>query len=813
MTNLPTSAATRLAIIPRAFLSYKQFVNWKPVPRGDKIDKVPCNPNGGEIDAHDPLKWLTAEQAAASAYGIAFVFSTRDPFFFVDLDHALITDPATGVKTWSPWAQWVFAQFPGAAYEVSHSGDGLHLFGTGGGVLEPEHRCKRRGLDVEIYTNLRFVALTGTQAAGDASLDFSAVLPGFMKACDLEGLQAGEIDTDLEVWPIHAEYTGPADDSVLISKMCDSSGSFGSMFGTKVHPRDLWAANVNALAKSWPAEGRADGLPYDASAADAALLWHLAYWTGQDVGRMKRLFRQSSLYREKKYTGKGEYRINRILRRVALRNPKVYNKPRATPLPVPIDATYTVVQPQAALPAPDEPAVDVDGYTPPKPPSSPSVTALTPVKPVSDDGVQLDLTEQQKLFAGCVYVGDRHAVMLCDGHLVKPPVFEALFSNWEFQMSNDYRKPTRNAFEAFTKNRMHRFPKVRSAVFRPDRPAGEIDLAASTVNLWYPPKINEREGDLTKFFIHLNKLIPNDRDRMILVTYMKALVRFPGVKFQWAPVIQGAEGNGKSLFIRVLAHAVGYRYSHLPKAEQLEEKFNSWIEGNIFIGVEEIYIQERRKVLEILKDAITNDRIEIRGMGAEKRMADNVTNWLFCTNYKDAVPVNRNQRRYSIFYTAQQSLDDIKRDGLTGEYFTDLYNWLKGGGYAAIAHWLRYSPIDEEFNPAGSCQRCPSTSSTFDAIRESQGKFEQAVLEAVEDNREGCRGGWLSSTVLTTIMQETGVRLHTTKLNQSLADIGYFKRERSSICIMREGNKKPTLYATSETVGGTHEYFQAQGYS
>jgi hypothetical protein len=90
--------------------------------------------------------------------------------------------------------------------------------------------------------------------------------------------------------------------------------------------------------------------------------------------------------------------------------------------------------------------------------------------------------------------------------------------------------------------------------------------------------------------MHLAKIIPNERDRLILICYMAACVQHQGHKFQWAPLIQGAPGNGKSLLSRCVAEAIGRRYVHWPKASRLAAQFNGWMVGKTFYAVEDIHV-------------------------------------------------------------------------------------------------------------------------------------------------------------------------------------------------------------------------------
>ena len=97
---------------------------------------------------------------------------------------------------------------------------------------------------------------------------------------------------------------------------------------------------------------------------------------------------------------------------------------------------------------------------------------------------------------------------------------------------------------------------------------------------------------------------------------------------------------------------------------------------------------------------------------------------------------------FSVFYTAQQNDGDLERDGMEGDYFPDLYEWLKGAGryaqygegygYSVVNEYLSTYAIPDALNPATQCHRAPITSTTKDAITASLGGIEQEILEAIE---------------------------------------------------------------------------------
>src|SRR3546814_9048286 len=64
-----------------------------------------------------------------------------------------------------------------------------------------------------------------------------------------------------------------------------------------------------------------------------------------------------------------------------------------------------------------------------------------------------------------------------------------------------------------------------------------------------------------------------------------------------------------------------------------------------------------------------SDRVEIQRKGVDQFTADNRANFILTSNHRDAINKTANDRRYAVFFTAQQSAEDKTRDGLTDAYF------------------------------------------------------------------------------------------------------------------------------------------------
>lgn len=759
--------------------AYRQFILYRLVPsaKPGKTDKLPLDwrtgfmppkGSGGHINPEYRCSFAEAAEALAAGrgHGIGFVFTGDDPFWFLDIDNALQAD-----NTWSPLAQQLCATLPGVAVEVSQSGRGLHLIGSG---TVPAHGCKNIPLGLEFYDSARFIALTGTGAIGNAALDATAQLATLVPYYFPVSTNSASAPDEWTDEPVD-EWDGPQDDDDLIRRAIGSGARSAAVAfgGEGVTFRDLWEANADALGKRWPS----DSGPYDASSADAALAAHLAFWTGKNCERIRSLMYRSALVRDK-WELRGDYYLPRtILRSCAVSNDVA--KGKSEPLP----------------PLPNAAHAEAIGIT------------------MRSGFGFMGLDGQIDHFAGCVYVRAENKIFTPDGDLLDAARFDATYGGFEFVLDAEGRKTTDSAWAAFTRNRVYMAPKCHSLCFRPELPSGQVfaEEGRNLLNTYIPIETARLEGDSSRFTDFVAKLLPDDRDREIVLCYMAALVQNPGYKFQWWPVLQGAEGNGKTLLLRVLSFAIGNRYTHLVDVHKMAKRgisFNGWITGNLFLGVEEIYVAERRDFLEAFKPYITNDRLGVEKKGVDEVTGDNRVNGLLLTNHPDGVPIKVDGRRYAVFYTAQQTAADIERDGMGGAYFPDFYDWLYGRkkyahlganyGLAVVNDFLRKYAVAEEFNPAGICTRAPKTTSTYAAIIASRGRAEQEIVEAIEQGRPGFSGGWVSSKAVDDLLDRIRAPIPRAKRRDMMIELGFnyhphLPDGRVNV-VVQPDNSKPRLY-------------------
>ncbi|TNF65641.1 hypothetical protein FBF48_10435, partial [Streptococcus salivarius] len=276
--------------------AFNQFVLYatRPDPaKPGKNKKFPVSVEGVPIDCHNPAHWMPMQtaldivQTKPENWGVAFVLTAADPFFFIDVDSALVDG-----DRWSQMAQGLCEAFAGCAVEVSNSGTGLHIIGAG----QPgPHSCRNKTFNLEFYTEKRFIALTGFHVRGSAGHPARPECLAWL----VDNYFPATQKTDFDGWtegPCE-EWNGPTDDGELIRRAM-ASKSAASAFGKKASFADLWTANLDVLPSLYPTDPSSND-PYNGSLVDSALASHLAFWTGKDCERIERLMRQSALVRAK----------------------------------------------------------------------------------------------------------------------------------------------------------------------------------------------------------------------------------------------------------------------------------------------------------------------------------------------------------------------------------------------------------------------------------------------------------------------------------------------------------------------------------
>lgn len=290
------------------------------------------------------------------------------------------------------------------------------------------------------------------------------------------------------------------------------------------------------------------------------------------------------------------------------------------------------------------------------------------------------------------------------------------------------------------------------------------------------------------FLKHISNVLVCEREQRILLDWLAYVVQNAGKRINWAILLQGAQGTGKSYFAKVLEWVLGSNAKSLDPSA-LGERFTGWAHGAVVNIVEEIRIKgdDKWRIMDRLKPFITNSMIQIEEKGRDHRTVPNFTNYLLLTNYKDALPITNDDRRFCVMYGRIQNETELfnyfgGRDA-TGDYFEHLFaESEKHAG--AIKTYLLTRAISEDFKASG---RAPDTQSRQAMIQATISPEQCSVEDLINKHECGVINGLiLDITWLAKQCEIDGDMLPPTRtLGHILSDMGYSQIEGRRVKIQK----------------------------
>ena len=205
------------------------------------------------------------------------------------------------------------------------------------------------------------------------------------------------------------------------------------------------------------------------------------------------------------------------------------------------------------------------------------------------------------------------------------------------------------------------------------------------------PKANEEYvNDITPILDHFRNIL-GEKDSEIMFDWLAWQVQHPGQLLLWAPVIQGKYGIGKTFIERLLNAALGDHNVDSVGPVAVCSNFNSWAEGKLVTVLNELKVagHNRYETLNNLKPLITDRKVSINDKGIRPYTIRNHTNYLATTNFKDAIPIDEEDRRWWIVFAKAPEIKDKTA------YFDRIFDLLEEPG--DIRKWLEDHEISEGF--------------------------------------------------------------------------------------------------------------------
>ena len=321
------------------------------------------------------------------------------------------------------------------------------------------------------------------------------------------------------------------------------------------------------------------------------------------------------------------------------------------------------------------------------------------------------------------------------------PAFNAAFSR--YMLTPTERLEGKAAPEVMPTDavlNLYQIPAVYNRMFMPGQPALYSINGVDYANSYTEDGIPELPGDLSPveqeaiqiFLDHFVHIIADESARSIFLDFLTYIVQNPGERVNWAILLQGAEGDGKSFFIAVLKVVMGDKNVNMIPGKALEEKYNPWAENALVCFVEDVRLHgsNRFDAINTLKPIITNPTVSIRRMNTNPYEVVNTMSYVLTSNLKDAMPVgSEDSRIYPIFTRFQRSeqIDAFKE--ANPNYYDRLYAITQFAG--ALRQFFLLRKLTPTFNPKA---RAPKSRYRKEMIELNQSEEVTALADSLEES-------------------------------------------------------------------------------
>lgn len=309
-----------------------------------------------------------------------------------------------------------------------------------------------------------------------------------------------------------------------------------------------------------------------------------------------------------------------------------------------------------------------------------------------------------------------------------------MFDREQFNVKNNHIgdpcSTTKSAWATLVSSTRH-LQRVMAVTYRPGADLFVQEalpgLVGRCINRWRDPcpRLPDfaSDDDVKRWLDHVAVVVPDGREREIVLDWLAWIVQNPGEKPNWCLVIgSSAEGIGKDLMLEPVRAALGAENVREIGPEDLNSSFTDYLANTRLLIVEEMQMSERKAMQNKLKPLIAAPphTLRVNVKFQPQYEVPNLVALIFFTNMDNALAMSRQDRRYFVVWN-----DDQPR---TEEHFVALTEWYKAGGAAAAARWLQTRDVSS-FNAKGAA---PMTRAKQNMRKATLPEADAMIVEAME---------------------------------------------------------------------------------
>jgi hypothetical protein len=245
-------------------------------------------------------------------------------------------------------------------------------------------------------------------------------------------------------------------------------------------------------------------------------------------------------------------------------------------------------------------------------------------------------------------------------------------------------------------------------------------------NLYRPPTLVPRAGDVTQWLDLLHKVFPDEADHIVL--WLAQRLQRPWEKINHALVLGGKPGIGKDTILVPVREAVGpWNFTDISPQQALG-RFNGFLKSVI------LRINEARDLGEAhrfafydhMKTVIATppDVIRIDEKNLREYCILNLTAVVITSNHKtDGIYLPADDRRHFVAWSS------LSKEDFADNYWRKLYGWYANGGNEAVAEFL----LSRDLSGFDAKAPPPKTGAFFEIVNANRAPEDAELADVLDD--------------------------------------------------------------------------------
>jgi hypothetical protein len=315
---------------------------------------------------------------------------------------------------------------------------------------------------------------------------------------------------------------------------------------------------------------------------------------------------------------------------------------------------------------------------------------------------ELGRVERDGWFERFAYLQDDDAFFdLAERHEVSRQSFNAIYRHIECRSIHGVKKPKVEAATSFDENRQKKGARILKGV---TYAAGESILCARDGivygNRWRDARPPAVAGDVQPWIAHLERMIPEQREREHVLNVMAFKVQHPNRKINHAVLHGGNPGSGKDTLWAPFFWAIGgqsLKNVSLVRNEEITSQWGYALETEVLVinELRQSEAKDRRALENTLKPLIAAppEFLSVQRKGLAPYDLVNRLQVIAFSNERVAINLPSDDRRWFVIWSDAPRMSD--------ESGAAIWAWLESGGKSAVAAWLHARNVSA-FNPGAT---------------------------------------------------------------------------------------------------------------